>query len=125
MIWSRVLICATLPALLAACSDELSAPGGHEFPTKLYPYEVTYDAAVYRQRRDDLVQRIPSGSLVLVTTNNVYLRNGDVNYDFRPSSTFYYLTGFEEPNAVAVIRGKAGAPASSQLVMFVEERSGT
>ncbi len=125
MDWSTILICATVLVLHAGCSDEISSPGGHEFPTKLYPYEVTYDDAAYRQRRDDLIQRMPPGSFVLVTTNNVYLRNGDVNYDFRPSSTFYYLTGFEEPNAVAVIRGKAGAPATSQLLMFVEERSGS
>jgi Xaa-Pro aminopeptidase len=123
--WSKVLIFAALLVLLAACSDDISSPVGHEFPTKLYPYEVTYDAATYRQRRDNLVQRIPSGSLILLTTNSVYLRNGDVNYDFRPSSVFYYLTGFDEPNAVAVIRETGGAPSSSQLVMFVEQRSGS
>ncbi len=31
-------------------------------------------------------------------------RNGDVDYEFRQPSTFYYLTGFEEPEAVAVLR---------------------
>jgi len=42
---------AALLVLLAACSDDISSPAGQEFPTKLYPYEVTYDAATYRQRR--------------------------------------------------------------------------
>src|SRR5687767_15143407 len=31
-------------------------------------------------------------------------RNGDVDYEFRQPSTFYYLTGFEEPDAVALLR---------------------
>jgi len=42
-------------------------------------------------------------------------RNGDVDYEFRQPSTFWYLTGFEEPDAVAVLR-----PGHSQpFVMFV------
>ena len=31
------------------------------------------------------------------------IRNGDVYYPFRPNSDFYYLTGFEEPNAWLII----------------------
>jgi len=31
-------------------------------------------------------------------------RNGDVDHEFRQSSTFQYLTGFPEPDAVAVLR---------------------
>ena len=32
------------------------------------------------------------------------MRNGDVEHPFRQPSTFHYLTGFEEPDAVAVLR---------------------
>jgi len=123
--WKRLLTCAPLLILLVSCKETVSGPGDAVFPAKLYPYEVTYDAAAFKQRRDDLAQQLPAGSLVLLTTNDVYLRNGDVNYDFRPASAFYYLTGFEEPNACAVIRKKSDAPVSSELIMFVEERSGT
>ncbi|HJM75334.1 MAG TPA: aminopeptidase P N-terminal domain-containing protein [Dehalococcoidia bacterium] len=38
------------------------------------------------------------------------IRNGDVPYDFRQDSTFYYLTGFEEPDAVAVLRPGTDEP---------------
>jgi len=38
-----------------------------------------------------------------------------VEYPFRQDSTFYYLTGFEEPNAVAVLRPGHAEP----FVMFV------
>ncbi len=107
------------------CTESFLGPPEEVLPSKLYPYGVTYDAALFKQRRDYLVQQIPDGGIVLLTTNDLYLRNGDVNYEFRPSSTFYYLTGFEEPQAVAVLRKDPGNPSGSQLIMFVEERTGT
>lgn len=120
----RSPLIASLPLvfLLISCTESLQEPAEPEFPSKLYPYEAVYDAATYRQRRDALVGAVSAGSIVLVTTNSVYLRNGDVDYEFRPASTFFYLTGFEEPNAVAIIRPKAGTPLSSELIMFVEVR---
>ena len=50
-------------------------------------------------------------------------RNGDVNYEFRQSSDFFFLTGFDEPDAVAVINP---AHAKERYVLFVRpRRSGT
>ena len=44
------------------------------------------------------------------------LRNGDVHYQFRQISNFYYLTGFDFPNAIAVfIPGK-----KNKYVLFAE-----
>ena len=45
-----------------------------------------------------------SGSAAVFAASRELLRNGDVHYEFRQDSTFYYLTGFEEPDAVAVLR---------------------
>ncbi|HSG64665.1 MAG TPA: aminopeptidase P N-terminal domain-containing protein, partial [Gammaproteobacteria bacterium] len=46
-------------------------------------------------------------------------RNGDVHYHYRPDSDFFYLTGFAEPEAVAVlIPGRA----QGQYVLFVRDR---
>jgi Xaa-Pro aminopeptidase len=46
-------------------------------------------------------------------------RNSDVQYHYRPDSDFFYLTGFAEPEAVAVlIPGRAHA----EYVLFVRER---
>jgi len=106
--------------LVSACNQQT----GNGTPEKLYPYEVPYDAAEYRQRRDDLSLLIPEGAIAVLTTNSLYIRNGDDEFEFRPSSTFYYLTGFEEPNAVAVLRKRPDLPFSSEMIMFVQERSG-
>src|SRR5881397_4113393 len=46
-------------------------------------------------------------------------RNGDVSYEFRQSSDFFFLTGFDEPDAVAVINP---AHAKERFVLFVRPR---
>src|SRR5947208_61294 len=46
-------------------------------------------------------------------------RNGDVNYEFRQSSDFFFLPGFDEPDAVAVINP---AHAKERYVLFVRPR---
>lgn len=58
-------------------------------------------------------------------------RNGDVDYEFRQPSTFYYLTGFEEPDAVALLRpGHAEPyvlfvrPHDPQMAIWVGPRAG-
>jgi Xaa-Pro aminopeptidase len=45
-------------------------------------------------------------------------RSADSDYPFRQDSDFYYLTGFDEPNAVCVLRG-GNAP---RFVLFVPPR---
>lgn len=46
-------------------------------------------------------------------------RNSDVSYRYRPDSDFYYLTGFAEPDAVAVLI--PGRP-QAEYVLFVRDR---
>jgi len=42
-------------------------------------------------------------SIAIIPTASVYIRNRDVEYPFRPDSDFCYLTGYPEPEAVAVL----------------------
>ncbi len=49
-------------------------------------------------------------------------RNSDVHYHYRPDSDFYYLTGFAEPEAVAVLI--PGRP-QAEYVLFVRDRDPT
>src|SRR5216684_2695177 len=46
-------------------------------------------------------------------------RNGDVNYEFRQNSDFFFLTGFDEPDAMALINP---AGAKERFVLFVRPR---
>ena len=57
---------------------------------------------IHQNRRKELLSQLDDGALVIISTNPEQLRNGDVHYPFRPHSDFWYLTGFTEPQAVAV-----------------------
>lgn len=57
----------------------------------------------YQLRRQRLADLLPQGSIALIAAASESLRNGDVTYPFRQSSHFYYLTGFNEPNAVLIV----------------------
>jgi len=48
------------------------------------------------------MQHIGKGNIALIGSAAVRARNRDVNYPFRQDSDFYYLTGFNEPDSLAV-----------------------
>ncbi|MDC0198231.1 aminopeptidase P N-terminal domain-containing protein [Candidatus Thioglobus sp.] len=61
---------------------------------------------IHQKRRQELLSRLSKGAVVIVSTNSEQKRNSDVCYPFRPDSNFWYLTGFEEPDAIAVFSEK-------------------
>ena len=56
----------------------------------------------FKKRRKQLMQRIGKGNIALLASSATKIRNRDVHYPFRQDSDFYYLTGFSEPDALAV-----------------------
>lgn len=61
------------------------------------------DNKEYRRRRKKLMDLMGDESIGIIPTAPVYVRNRDVEFPFRPESNFYYLTGYPEPEAVAVL----------------------
>lgn len=57
----------------------------------------------FAQRRQNLIERLPAGSVALIASGEEQIRNRDVEYPFRADSDFLYLTGFDEPDAVLVL----------------------
>ena len=73
----------------------------------------------YQSRRNKLAQQLPEGSIAIVPAAHELLRNGDAHYRFRQDSNFYYLTGFNEPDALLVlIAGK-----ESESILFNRPRN--
>ena len=58
-------------------------------------------------------------SIAVVPTAPVRMRNNDVEYAYRPDSDFFYLTGFAEPDSVAVL--VPGRP-QGEYILFVRDR---
>lgn len=57
----------------------------------------------FARRRKQLLQMMGEDSIAILPTASVCPRNRDVAFPFRADSNFYYLTGFPEPEAVAVL----------------------
>ena len=64
------------------------------------------DTQIYQARRERLMQSLPENSVVIIRTGELSTRNNDCEYEFRPHSSFFYLTGFPEPSAYALIQAK-------------------
>lgn len=50
-----------------------------------------------------MAKRIGDGAIAVIPAATEAVRNNDVHHEFRQDSNFHYLTGFHEPDAVAVI----------------------
>lgn len=57
----------------------------------------------WMSRRRILAEKLPANSIALIPSALEVFRNADTQYPFRQSSDFYYLTGFNEPEALLVI----------------------
>jgi Xaa-Pro aminopeptidase len=61
------------------------------------------DPKEFARRRKQLMRMMGGDAIAIIPTSPVRPRNRDVEYPFRPDSDFLYLTGFPEPEAVAVL----------------------
>lgn len=61
-------------------------------------------AQEYHERRAALCQSLPPDSAVLLPSATLKYRSGAVFYPFRQESNFLYLTGFSEPDSLAVLK---------------------
>jgi Xaa-Pro aminopeptidase len=73
----------------------------------------------YQARRKKLAQQLPVDSVAVIPAAQELLRNGDAHFRFRQDSNFYYLTGFNEPDALLIIT----SGPNSQSILFNRERN--
>ncbi|RSK37395.1 aminopeptidase P family protein [Hymenobacter metallilatus] len=112
-----LLVAATLLAAAPAVQAQRAA-GPNRPPDFL-------DPAFHKQRRELVRQAMPAGSVAVLFAAPVRNRANDVDYVYHQSPDFYYLTGYEEPEAVLVlfkepqtIQGQAGVTEA----LFVQPR---
>lgn len=74
--------------------------------------------AEFANRRAEFMRRIPGG-VAIFPAAPMAIRNSDVEHEYRQDTDFYYLTGFEEPNAVAVL---APDHPDHRFAMFVQPK---
>ncbi|KGD64976.1 aminopeptidase [Alcanivorax nanhaiticus] len=76
----------------------------------------------FARRRQELMGIMGPNSIAILPAAPEHIRNRDVEYPYRPSSDFWYLTGFDEPEAVMVLMP---GREHGEYVMFCRERDRT
>jgi Xaa-Pro aminopeptidase len=77
------------------------------------------DPKEFARRRRQFMRIIGRDAIAILPAAPVRHRNGDIEYAYRQDSHFYYLSGFREPDAVAVLM--PGRPQGEYL-LFTRER---
>ncbi len=74
----------------------------------------------FAKRRKQVMQKIGSTGIMILVAAPELPRSGDADYPYRQQSDFYYLTGFEEPEAVALLAPKR---RGGEFILFNRPRN--
>ncbi|HYO46988.1 MAG TPA: aminopeptidase P N-terminal domain-containing protein [Gemmatimonadota bacterium] len=100
---SLVLLAGAAPALAQAPAGPPEWPG----------------AGFFAAHRQAFMERMEGGIAIFAAQPEIP-RNDDAGYPYRQDSDFWYLTGFEEPESVAILRPEA--PEGQRFALFVRAR---
>ena len=73
--------------------------------------------SMFRAHRERFLGKLPANAIAILRSAPPRTFSNDVEYAYRQDSDFYYLTGWEEPDAVAVLR--PNAPNGKRYVLYV------
>ena len=77
----------------------------------------------YWTRRTRLASKLPKGAVAVVAAADIKFRSPPaVFYEFHQDSNFFYLTGFNEPDALAVISKSADTDEDHVFHLYVREK---
>lgn len=75
--------------------------------------------STYAERRRRVIEQLPPGGAMLLPTHGEVTRSNTTAFPFRPHSDFYYLSGFDEPDAWLLLKRDGEEPG---LHLFVRPR---
>ncbi|MCJ1234257.1 hypothetical protein MMC14_002216 [Varicellaria rhodocarpa] len=92
-------------ASVSASDLQFGQPVHETHPHLLKASEITpgITALEYAQRRSKLASKLPKNAIAVLAASEIKYRSGAVFYEYRQDTNFSYLTGFNEPEALAVI----------------------
>ena len=77
------------------------------------------DAAEYTRRRRQLMRMAGPDAILILPAAPERVRSNDTHFPYRQDSDFWYLTGFDEPDAVLVL---VPGRAAGEVLLFCRER---
>jgi len=78
------------------------------------------DKSLFAEHRQNYMDKIGEDAVAIIASHGVYVRNDDVDHDYRQDSKLFYITGFEEPGSIAVLRPGA---EKHKFILFVRQRN--
>lgn len=73
----------------------------------------------FSSRRKILSDQVLDDSVIVLASASLKTRNSDADYPYRQDSSFYYLSGFNEPDSLIVIRPSA---KDNKYIIFCRDR---
>jgi Xaa-Pro aminopeptidase len=74
-------------------------------------------------RRAHFIDQMPNNSITLISAASEVTRSNDTDYGFCQNKNFYYLTGFNEPDAILLLIKAQEANSQRQCVLFCREKN--
>ena len=71
---------------------------------------------VFEERREIFLKNL-NGKVAIIPSSNLVRHHADCEYPFRQDSNFWYLTGFDEPDSVALFLSHR--PKGERFILFV------
>ena len=73
----------------------------------------------FSERRSNLAHKVLDDSAIIIASASVKSRISDTDYAYRQDSNFYYLSGYEEPESLILIRPNH---ANEKFIIFCRDR---
>jgi len=77
------------------------------------------DKSLFAEKRQIFMDKIGDDAVAIMVSHRVYVRNDDQDHDYRQDSKLFYITGFEEPRSIAVLRP---GEEKYKFILFVRKR---
>ncbi|KAK5710605.1 aminopeptidase [Elasticomyces elasticus] len=108
---------------LASSDIQFGQPLHETHPHLLKAGDLTpgISAIEYHHRRAALTRKLPRNSVAILAASDVKYRSGAVFHEYHQEPNFFYLTGFTEPEAVAVIE-KGSSDVEYTFHLFVRPK---
>ena len=74
----------------------------------------------YQKRQEELLDKLPMNSIVILPNNVPSIRSNDTKYPYRANSYLMYLSGWEEPDSTLVLTKISG---HTNVTLFVKPRN--
>jgi len=81
-----------------------------------------FNLNVFQNRRNEFLSKL-DGKAAIIPGAKLVKHHADCEYPFRQDSDFWYLTGFDEPDSIALFLSHK--PEGERFILFVQEKDAT